>query len=109
MGKIRSDWGRKQPKTCFWVSVVGGKEILQRSLYAGLGNIRQAKFWWNKAILELNDGDAALDYAKFLINRKNKRDYHKIIELLKFATKSDYITEISKEEAGQLLKNLEST
>ncbi|EIG26530.1 hypothetical protein HMPREF1051_0657 [Neisseria sicca VK64] len=31
MGKIRSDWGRKQPKTCFWVSVVGGKEILQRS------------------------------------------------------------------------------
>ena len=79
------------------------------SLYAGLGNIRQAKFWWNKAILELNDGDAALDYAKFLINRKNKRDYHKIIELLKFAIKSDYITEISKEEAGQLLKNLEST
>ena len=73
------------------------------SLYAGLGNIRQAKFWWNKAILELND------YAKFLINRKNKRDYHKIMELLKFAIKSDYITEISKEEAGQLLKNLEST
>ncbi|WP_308905670.1 hypothetical protein, partial [Neisseria mucosa] len=32
LGKIRSDWGRKQPKTCFWVSVVGGKEILQRSL-----------------------------------------------------------------------------
>ena len=79
------------------------------SLYAGLGNIRQAKFWWNKAILELNDGDAALDYAKFLINRKNKRDYHKIMELLKFAIKSYYITEISKEEAGQLLKNLEST
>ena len=23
LGKIRSDWGRKQPKTCFWVSVVG--------------------------------------------------------------------------------------
>ena len=58
---------------------------------------------------ELGNVDAALDYAKFLINRKNKRDYHKIIELLKFAIKSDYITEISKEEAGQLLKNLEST
>lgn len=76
------------------------------SLYASLGNIRQARFWWNRAISEFNDGDVALDYAKFLINRKNKRSYHKIIELLKFAIKSDYITEISKEEASQLLQNL---
>ncbi|HFC6353152.1 TPA: hypothetical protein ACFNMH_002105, partial [Neisseria elongata] len=26
LGKIRSDLGRKQPKTCVWVPVVGGKE-----------------------------------------------------------------------------------
>jgi CRISPR-associated protein, NE0113 family len=31
LGKIRSDWRRKQPKTCVWVSVAGGKGILQRS------------------------------------------------------------------------------
>ena len=31
LGKIRSDWRRKQPKTCVWVSVVGGKAFLQRS------------------------------------------------------------------------------
>ena len=31
LGKIRSDWGRKQPKTCVWVSAVGGKAFLQRS------------------------------------------------------------------------------
>ena len=33
MGKIRSDWGRKQPKTCVWVLAVGGKGILQRSQF----------------------------------------------------------------------------
>ncbi|EFE48569.1 hypothetical protein NEIELOOT_02543 [Neisseria elongata subsp. glycolytica ATCC 29315] len=32
MGKIRSDWGRKQPKTCVWVPAVEGKAFLQRYL-----------------------------------------------------------------------------
>ena len=32
MGKIRSDWRRKQPKTCVWVSAVGG-----RAFCKGLG------------------------------------------------------------------------
>ena len=31
LGRIRSDWGRKQQKTCVWVSAVGGKAFLQRS------------------------------------------------------------------------------
>ena len=31
LGKIRSDLGRKQPKTCVWVSAVEGKAFLQRS------------------------------------------------------------------------------
>jgi len=31
LGKIRSDWRRKQPKTCVWVSAIGGKAFLQRS------------------------------------------------------------------------------
>ncbi|EFH21615.1 hypothetical protein NEIPOLOT_02628 [Neisseria polysaccharea ATCC 43768] len=33
MGKIRRYLGRKQPKTCVGVLVVGGKGILQRSHY----------------------------------------------------------------------------
>ncbi len=31
LGKIRSDLGRKQPKTCVWVPAVGGRAFLQRS------------------------------------------------------------------------------
>ena len=31
MGRIRSDWRRKQPKTLVWISAVGRKGILQRS------------------------------------------------------------------------------
>ena len=33
MGRIRSDWGRKQPKTCVWVSAVEGRAFLQRSRF----------------------------------------------------------------------------
>ena len=41
LGRIRSDWGRKQPKTCVWVSAVEGKAFLQRSQAAFLVNPSQ--------------------------------------------------------------------
>jgi len=31
LGRIRSDWRRKQLKTLVWISAVGRKGILQRS------------------------------------------------------------------------------
>ncbi|MDU1534923.1 MAG: hypothetical protein E6899_08790, partial [Neisseria sp.] len=43
LGKIRSDWGRKQPKTCVWVLAVGGKGILQRSHSVNARSLKNPK------------------------------------------------------------------
>ncbi|QEY27177.1 tetratricopeptide repeat protein [Neisseria zalophi] len=86
----------------------GGVSSNIASLYASEGNVKRAKFWWNKAILELGDGDAALDYAKFLIKNNNSKNNNKIIELLNFVINSSYVTELSKEEANDLLEDLNS-
>jgi len=42
LGKIRSNWRRKQPKTCVWISAVGGKAFLQRA--QPNSNFQQNKF-----------------------------------------------------------------
>lgn len=73
------------------------------SLYAELGNIRQAQFWWNKAIDQFQDGDSALDFAKFLIRNHCPKNRKKIIELLNLAIKYEYTTEFSKREAKKIL------
>ena len=75
------------------------------SLYVRKGNIRQAKFWWNKAIFIFRDGDAALDFAKFLIQNCKKNNYikNKVILLLQLAIQYEYATEISKKEAKKIM------
>lgn len=73
------------------------------SLYVELGNIRQAKFWWNKAINKFQDGDAALDFAKFLIRFNCIKNRKKIIELLNLVIVYKYATVFSKREAKKIL------
>ncbi len=73
------------------------------SLYAETGNARQAEFWWNKAITRFQDGDAALDLAKFLIRRNGKRNQDKIRRLLNLAVEYDYTTEPAKREARKII------
>ncbi len=73
------------------------------SLYAQLGNRRQAQFWWNKAIHQFQDGDAALDCAKFLMRNHCIKNKIKIIELLNLAIQYEYTTEYAKRQAKKIL------
>jgi len=73
-------------------------------LYADVGNNRRAKYWWGKAI-EMGDGDAALDQAKFLIKRGRKVDGPLVVSLLHFAAKSVHISASGIDEAEELLRH----
>lgn len=74
------------------------------SLYLKMNNLRQAKYWWNKAIA-LGDGESALDYATHLIERKSK-NVKKIKTLLIFASETDemYMSENGRDKVKELLK-----
>jgi hypothetical protein len=73
-------------------------------LYAEHGNYRRATYWWQRAV-DLGDGDAAYDYARFLIGRHHV-DRMRIANLLKRAVRSKHVTEDSREAAKDLLRSL---
>lgn len=73
-------------------------------LYAKTENIRQARFWWNKAIVQFQDGDAAIEYATFLLNKSHNKYSRKIIRLLDFAQSTDYITEEARKQCILLIR-----
>ncbi|MFC5474682.1 tetratricopeptide repeat protein [Paraherbaspirillum soli] len=69
------------------------------------GNIRRAKFWLSKAVDE-GDGDAALELAKLHLQGPSKRSRELAMKYLQVASKSDSITQASREEAELLLKDV---
>jgi uncharacterized protein len=69
-------------------------------------NPRAARFWFRKAIM-LGDGDAAVDYAKFIIELKKRSWRKKALELLDISLASNLITPNGREEALALKKTLE--
>src|SRR5262249_22435981 len=70
-------------------------------LYADTGRKRAATLWWGKAI-DHGDGEAALDYARFLL--RNKARENRIIRLLKFAIKSRRTTPLGRTKANAFLQ-----
>lgn len=75
-------------------------------LYAQAGKDRQARFWWRRAIAK-GDGDAALDFAKYLIERGVRND-RRVFSLLKAAARSSRITLAGAREAKALILRLSS-
>ena len=65
MGKIRSDLGRKQPKTCVWVSAVGG-----RAFCKGL-NLLKLRLQLSN-ILDINESShLCINYNILFIGKQN--------------------------------------
>lgn len=80
-------------------------------LYAKQGNQRQASYWWNRAIA-VGDGEAALEYAKFILKQRgqaNERARQKVIHFLNVANELGRLTEDAQEEVGDLLGQLNVT
>jgi len=73
--------------------------------YKEAGNIRQAKFWFRRAIT-LGDDSGVLHLAKILCSQHSKKSTRYIQELLNKIISSDDICEDDKKEAHQLLKTL---
>lgn len=74
-------------------------------LYADTGNKRQALYWWNKAIAQ-DDGDAALECAKFLIAKRPPRWKQRAKTLLALARESSHISQEGRDEAVYMILNL---
>lgn len=69
--------------------------------YRTSGNIREAKKWFEKAVV-VGDGDAALDLAKlYMVSDKERQ---KIVELLQKVIHSDNVCGDSIDEARAYLK-----
>lgn len=75
-------------------------------LYASAGNSKRAVFWWSKAVSK-NDGDAALELAKFYLSRNKRGDKNKAFSLLTRIKQFEYISESGAEEANALMKKIE--
>ena len=73
--------------------------------YRNTGNAREARKWLEKAVAT-GDGDAALDLAKLL--HVSDFEIDNVRRLLKTAIASDYITEMSREEAEEMLATLDA-
>lgn len=73
-------------------------------LYVSKRNIRSALHWWHKAI-DLGDGDAALDLAKFYLDAKDARARMRALSLLRKVKLSRRVTEAALEEADELLQS----
>jgi len=67
-------------------------------VYAEIGQRRRAIYWWKKAV-DRDDGDAALELAKFLSQNANLRSIPIIEKLLKIASTSEHISPAGLEEA----------
>ena len=74
-------------------------------LYASLENNRRVIYWLSVAV-DRGDGDAALDLAKFYLNRDRKGDKEKAIELLKRVGKTTHVTEAAIEESWMILLSI---
>jgi TPR repeat protein len=70
--------------------------------YRKQGNIRAARYWWNKGIAR-NIGDDALACAKSYLMKPTNSNIVKSRLLLLLAVNSDSISEDEKEEAQTLL------
>lgn len=70
-------------------------------LYSEEGLHRNARRWWEKAV-NLGDGDAALDYAKYLVTRR-RVSADRIRDLLRSVIKSKNVTEAARVEARERL------
>ena len=78
MGKIRSDWGWKQPKTCVWVLAVSEKVkrgILQRSQLNEITN-----FKWDHADLYVHN----VDFQKIVFYKNNHAVFSETVQLDKY-------------------------
>lgn len=75
------------------------------TIYRDRGNRERAIFWFKKA-MNLHDDDAALELAKVYLQFKNKSNIFKAKKYLRRAVKGKYISEYSREEAAELLKDL---
>lgn len=74
-------------------------------LYKELKDYKKAIYWWEKSVKN-DDGDTALDYAKFLLEHRPKK-INKVLDLLEFCVKCKprfNISEAGLEEAQQLLE-----
>ena len=74
-------------------------------LYLNKGNLRQAKYWLEKAIDEV-DGDAALEMAKLYLRTDSKRCRRIAVGYLNAALNAKFTVEESVEEANFLLEQL---
>lgn len=77
-------------------------------LYAKQGNQRQATYWWNRAIA-VGDGEAALEYAKFILKQRgqdNERARQKVLHFLNMALELGWLDEKNQREVNELLGRL---
>lgn len=72
--------------------------------YRTKGNIRQAKYWFEKSF-ESGDGDAALQLAKLYM--VSEKETEKVVFYLKEALKDDDLDEESINEAKQILSEID--
>jgi TPR repeat protein len=72
--------------------------------YRDGGNVKQAKFWFGKA-LKKGDGDAALELAKLALDGR-RETLEQALRLVTIAAASNYILSDSKNEAKELAKKL---
>lgn len=77
-------------------------------LYAKQDNQRQASYWWNRAIA-VGDGEAALEYAKFILSRRgqeNERARQKVQHFLNMSLELGWLDEKNQQEVNTLLAQL---
>jgi TPR repeat protein len=78
--------------------------------YRNVGKTKEAKFWFKKALAK-GDDDAAVGLAKLCLSGSPKvpqKDLERAREYLTHAAKSKHTFPDSKQEARQLLKQLDS-
>jgi uncharacterized protein len=71
--------------------------------YRTRGDSKEARKWFEKS-LEAGDGEAAVELAKLLHVSEHESD--RVFHLLKFAIESKNITDGSREEAQELLREI---